>query len=170
MLHISEALCPAALTIAIVGSLPAPASAACTDPVPADAVACEINRERVSRGLPTLEPDPRLARAGRAHARDMVRRGYFSHVTLEGARLSDRLRDAGYVGDGGWWRVGETLAWGRGELSSAAAIVRAWLRSRPHRRVLLGPTYRDVGVGVAAGLPFGGEGLTYASEFGARGG
>ncbi len=170
MLRIAVAVCPVALVVVIVGALAAPASAACPAAGPADAVACEINRERVSRGLPALEPDVRLERAGRAHARDMVRRGYFSHVTLEGTRPSDRLRDAGYVGDGGWWRVGETLAWGRGALSSAPAVVRAWLRSRSHRRILLHPGYRDLGVGAIAGVPFGDEGMTYVSEFGARGG
>ena len=170
MVRIGDAWCPVALAVAIVGALAAPASAACTAAGSADAVACEINRERVSRGLRALVPDARLERAGRAHARDMVRRGYFSHVSLDGAHLSDRLRDAGYVDDRAWWRVGETLAWGRGALASPAAAVRAWLRSPPHRRVLLRPDYRDVGVGALTGLPFGGDGMTYASEFGVRGG
>ena len=39
--------------------------------------------------------------------------------------------------------------------STAAAIVRAWLRSPGHREIILSPRYADVGVGVGAGTPAG---------------
>ena len=66
--------------------------------------------------------------------------------------------------------VGEVLAWGEGRFASPRAAVRSWLLSPPHRRVLLGRNYRDVGVGIALGSPFGGSmrsSATYAAEFGA---
>ena len=45
----------------------------------------------------------------------------------------------------------------------------SWLRSPPHRRVLLSPDYRDAGVGIALGSPFGGSmraSATYVASFG----
>jgi uncharacterized protein YkwD len=44
--------------------------------------------------------------------------------------------------------------------------------SRPHRRVLLDPQYRDLGIGIATGVPIEGYadavGATYAAELGVR--
>lgn len=130
---------------------------------------CEINGVRDDRGLKAFQPDRRLRRAAALQAQDMVARGYFSHVTPEGRRLSDRLRAGGYISDRVAWHVGETLAWGRGELSTPAATVAAWMHSPSHRRILLGP-FLEIGVGVAAGDPFGGRGTTFAADFGHLGG
>ena len=59
--------------------------------------------------------------------------------------LIDRMRSAGYLGrQAQSWAVGETLAWGSGELAEPAAIVDAWMRSRSHRRVLLSRAYREI--------------------------
>ena len=147
-----------------------PAGAADCDTLEeAGAVVCEVNRVRDARGLDALRRDGKLERAGEAHARDMVRRGYFSHVTPEGETVSDRLRDAGYLGGRTPWRVGETLAWGRRRLSTPAATVDAWMASPPHRRILLSARYREIGVGVVRGVPSGGAGTTFAAEFGAVG-
>jgi uncharacterized protein YkwD len=134
----------------------------------AAAVVCEINGVRAERGYGELVVDRRLRRTATLHARDMVGRGYFSHVTPEGLKLSARLRNAGYITGHVAWRVGETLAWGRARLATAAATVTAWMRSASHRRVLLGP-YREIGVGVVAGDPLGGSGTTYTAEFGRLG-
>ena len=146
---------------------PSAAGAACPDD-PARAVVCGSHRGRAERGSATVEPVDRLADAARGHARDMVRRRYFSHVTPEGETMVGRLREAGYVGGRWYWHVGEVLAWGRGDESSAAATVDAWMRSTTHRRVLLQRDFRHVGVGVADGDPFAGGGTTFAAELGAR--
>ena len=99
----------------------------------------------------------------------MVTRSYFSHVSLTGATLADRLWRARYLSRRCAWRVGETLAWGYGAAVTPASRVRAWMRSRPHRVVLLDPDYRDVGIGIAAGRPDrGGDGVTYGADFGRR--
>jgi len=71
-------------------------------------------------------------------------------------------------GDG--WRAGEDLGWGTGERSTPNALVDAWLASDHHRRILLSGTYREIGVGVAAGAPrptnSGLPGATYAMDLG----
>jgi uncharacterized protein YkwD len=136
------------------------------------AVVCLVNAERERRGLSTLAEHPQLEAAGEAHTRDMVRRGFFAHTTPDGVTMADRLRASGFIRDGDRWGVGETLAWGRDERARPAAIVAAWLDSPSHRRVLLNPRYRRVGIGLAVGLPAGGAtapGATYAAELGVRG-
>ena len=54
-------------------------------------------------------------------------------------------------------------------MAAPRAIVSSWMRSGPHRQVLLG-RYGHVGVGVALGSPFGramSGSATYAADFGA---
>jgi uncharacterized protein YkwD len=163
-------LMPLVVAVAAAALLsPADAQAACDDLDRADAVVCEINELRTERGLARVSPDRRLERAGEAYARDMVRRGFFSHVSLDGAGPADRLRASGYITGEVAWRAGEVLAWGRGRRATPAATVDAWMQSPPHRRILLSARYRDIGVGVAPGVPFGGPGRTYATELGVLG-
>ena len=100
----------------------------------------------------------------------MTQRQFFSHVSTNGNRLSDRLRAAGYGDPGDGWRAGEDLGWGTGERSTPNALVDAWLASDHHRRILLSGSYREIGVGVAAGAPrptnSGLPGATYAMDLG----
>jgi uncharacterized protein YkwD len=131
------------------------------------ALECEVNAARADRGLRPLRTDSDLGDAARRHAADMVRRGYFAHVSPGGSDLGDRLRRAGY-GHGDGWRAGEALAWGTGDLATPEAIVNAWLNSPPHRRILLDTGFREFGVGVASGDPGTTDsslpGATYALE------
>jgi uncharacterized protein YkwD len=132
-------------------------------------VICLINAERTDRGLRALRGDGDLARAARRHSADMVRRSYFSHVTPGGADLGARIRAVGY-GSGRSWRAGEALGWGTGARATPAELVDEWLASPPHRRILLDPGYRELGVGVSAGAPrsvtSGLPGATYTVDVG----
>jgi uncharacterized protein YkwD len=86
--------------------------------------------------------------------------------------MVDRLRDSRYIRGDRPWAVGETLAWGTDSRATPAGTVAAWMESRPHRKVLLDPQYRELGVGVAIGIPIEGSepdtGATYAAELGVR--
>jgi uncharacterized protein YkwD len=143
-----------------------------TDATTADAaktMTCLVNAERAKRGLRPVSRDADLGQAARKHARDMVRRGYFSHVSPGGSTLGDRLRSAGY-GRGRGWRAGEALGWGTGSLATPNALVDEWLDSPPHRHILLDAGYRELGVGIAPGEPRDDQsslpGATYALDFG----
>jgi uncharacterized protein YkwD len=135
------------------------------------ALTCLVNRQRHIRGLRRVRTSPRLTAAAERMARDMVARRYFAHVSLTGETVVDRVRRTGYLGDARGWTLGEVLAWGTGRRSSPAATVRAWMRSREHRAVLLAPMFRDAGMGIAHGLPVAGirHGATIAGEFGRLG-
>ncbi len=130
------------------------------------ALECVLNEERANRARPRLRPQGQLRRAAERHVRDMVRRRYFSHTTPEGLTFDERL--AAYTREFAW-KVGETLAWGSRSKATPEAIVRAWLESPSHRRVVLDADYRDVGIGVVPGLPLStGPGATYAADYGVR--
>jgi uncharacterized protein YkwD len=136
----------------------------------AAAVMCLVNAERTSRGLKPLRRDRDLAQAARRHSGDMSRRDYFSHVSPGGRDLGDRLRDAGYGGPDDAWRAGENLGWGTGSRATPAWLVDEWLASPGHKRNMLQASFREIGVGVAAGAPQQGDsglpGATYTLNLG----
>lgn len=106
-----------------------------------------MNEARAANGLRPLRADSRLERAARAHSSKMLRTGTFFH-----GAFSARIRRVGVREP----HIGENLAWGKGTLSAARAIVRNWLASPEHRANLLHPGYRIVGVGALRGR-FGGQ-------------
>lgn len=123
------------------------------------AVLEEVNRVRAEHGLRPLQRDPRLARAARRHVNDLLRRNVFEHGDVEG-----RLRGVGAQGP----LFGENLAWGPGSLG-AGRIVRLWMESSPHRRILLRPGWRRIGIGIADGTFSGYPGSrVVAADFAGR--
>lgn len=171
-------LLAALLLVGVLAHPPTAGATACAraDAVPgqasqaelARATVCVSNAERRRRGLRTLKVDPLLSKAARRHSLDMVRRGYFAHTGPSGDTFVQRIRSAGYLGSSHRWLVGENLAWGWGASGSAGGIVDAWLRSPEHRKILLRPSYRAVGVGVALGgpRPQAAPGATFTADFG----
>ncbi|HWT93418.1 MAG TPA: CAP domain-containing protein [Solirubrobacteraceae bacterium] len=132
------------------------------------ATVCLLNVERGRRGLAPLRHNDGLALAGQRHARDMVRRRYFSHVSRAGTPFSTRIKRTGYLRGAGRALLGENLAWGSGRLATPRQIVRTWMRSPGHRANILKPAFREVGIGVVRARPAGTNGATYAAEFGRR--
>lgn len=133
------------------------------------AVLCLHNQVRADHGLPALHEQSRLRRAAAGHSSDMVDHGYFEHTTPSGRTMVDRIVGAGYVRASAGWLLGENLEWGTGSLATPRGAVRAWLDSPPHRANLLKRGYREVGIGVALGVPTGGNaGATYTVDFGTR--
>lgn len=136
--HIAAALATLLLTLVWVG--PAAGSSGFTSSE--RTLLSEMNRVRAAHGLVELRLDWRLQRAARSHSADMLRRGYFAH-----GAFASRLERFGVRGR---W-VGENLAWGVGSRAQARSMVRMWLQSPGHRRNLLRPGFRRVGVASRAG-------------------
>ncbi len=175
----AAAACPAVITALLAlmvtpsataagkGNCPAASPGSSSGTAVTSAVICEINRQRTSRGLGKVHAHRKLTTMASRYARSMVRQQFFAHVSPGGASMSERLRKVGYGGSS--WSAGETLAWGSGPKATPRAIVAAWMNSPPHRAVLLGRNYRDVGIGVALGSPHGkamGSSATYVAELG----
>ena len=133
------------------------------------AVLCLHNRIRAEHGLPLLRENRRLRKAAVRHSRDMVRDGYFEHTTPEGVTMVDRILRAGYVRRDRGWALGENLAWGTGSFGTPRGAVDAWMESPGHRANILRKAYRELGVGVAIGVPVSdATGATYTVDFGVR--
>jgi uncharacterized protein YkwD len=133
------------------------------------ATLCLLNRARARHGRHRLRVDPRLRRAARWHAADMVTKRYFAHVSLAGSHPADRIRAAGYMANDRSWFVGENLVWGTGPFSTPADRVRALMHSAPHRENMLRSQFREVGVWVARRAPVHAayrSGATYVITFG----
>jgi uncharacterized protein YkwD len=132
-------------------------------------VLCLINRIRVHYKLHPLAYNKALRTSASAHSVSMVVHGYFAHEG-PGGSMDRRILRAGYLASGGQFVIGEDIGGGGGLLGSPLAVVRDWMHSAPHRRNILDPHFRDAGVGVARGFPYGGGGraATYTVDFGAR--
>ena len=112
-------------------------------------VTCLVNAERVKRGLPVLRTSGVLRDAAIRHSADMVRRGYFSHVTPTGVTVRARLARVGIRATS----VGENIGWGMGDENTAANIVSGWMHSASHRANILARRYTHTGIGIVLGAP-----------------
>ena len=156
---------PVVLAIALVATPAASARVAVSTHTSTEqSVVNLINKQRVRKGLPALQIDGCLITVARAHSRDMIKRNYFSHRSTTGTDPSDRIARAGGQG-----AIGEDLAWGTGSYASPSAIVKLWLNSPPHRRVLFDKDLKHVGIGRATGSFQGyGGASVYTADFSAR--
>jgi uncharacterized protein YkwD len=134
----------------------------------------ELNDMRSARGLRPLRLSRGLQVAALGHSRAMLSSGFFSHSSSNGASFSDRIRRSysarGFVG----WTVGENILFDSAAIDAPATIA-AWMASPPHRRNLLSPAWREVGIGVARnasapGVFDGGSAWVVTMDFGARAG
>jgi uncharacterized protein YkwD len=135
------------------------------------AVACLVNRKRHRHGLGDLDRDGRLHRSAQRHTRRMRNQGCFSHRCSGERDLVGRLWSVNYLESGlRQWACAENIAWGIKSEGKPAKVVRAWMHSSSHRRAILSPTYRDMGIGFVRGTPaYGGRyGATYTIDFGLR--
>jgi uncharacterized protein YkwD len=125
-----------------------------------------VNHARTSRGLHAVRIVSSLDKAALLHSRDMVGHDYFSHSSRGGATLAARARSAGYPSGSA---LGEVIAYGSSFRGTPASIFKSWMRSSPHRQVILAARWRDVGIGCARGTYRGCSGVVmYTVDFGRR--
>jgi uncharacterized protein YkwD len=130
------------------------------------ATLCLLDHEREAHGLPAFTRDERLDRASRRHSRAMARTHFFAHRGADGTDPIARMRAAGWPRDRGG---AENIAWGARGGSTPAEIVDGWMHSPGHRRNILDPRLRLIGVGIAAGSPEPDEpadAAVYTTDFG----
>lgn len=98
----------------------------------------DLMRHDPAQRRPSCTWDSRLARCAQEHCEDMVKRGYFAHVTPEGMWPNKRARLAGY--DLVSWFADnanncESIG---GGYATAGEVWDAWLKSPLHRPHCLG--------------------------------
>jgi hypothetical protein len=118
-----------------------------------DRLALGVGRARLGAGLLPLARSSALDRAALAHAWEMVARGYMEHQAPDGSTPGTRAAREGYdTPPGGAWLVVEAISAISDEPDGALGW---WLSDGLHRRVVLRPTWRELGVGFAPGGPYG---------------
>jgi uncharacterized protein YkwD len=133
------------------------------------AILCLTNVERRSRHLQPLRENAKLRKAAGSHSADMVRNGFFAHTAPDGDTFVDRVVKARYVLRNDAWTLGENLAWGTGDLSTARGVHDAWMKSAGHKANILRKAYRELGIGIRLGVPADGAvGATFTNDFGGK--
>lgn len=106
-----------------------------------------VNDERAANGLPKLMLDNNLQNLARRHAKDMFKRGYFSHISPDGEDPFMRMTDAEIV----YATAGENLA-----LAPTVELAHSGLMNSPgHRANILEERFGHIGIGVIDGGVYG---------------
>lgn len=126
-----------------------------------------VNKSRAAQKLPPLQIAREANEAARAHAADMLKRGFFDHNSPEGKTIQDRFVKAG---GSPRWLTTENIARCTGCAPDAARLEefhRGWMNSKDHRANILrkGMTQFGFAIVAAPGRPvyavqtFNGPGL-----------
>ena len=133
------------------------------------AILCLHNQVRAEKGLPLLKENAKLRKAAAGHSATMVNEGFFDHTAPDGTTFVDRILSSGYAKRNDGWTLGENLAWGTGDLSSATGVMNAWMNSAGHKANIVKKAYREVGIGIRLGVPTDeGVGATITADFGVK--
>jgi len=120
-----------------------------------------VNDARKRQKVVPLRSNARLDLTAQRHAEDMLARGYFAHKSPEGKTVADRARAAGYD----WQTVGENIAEGQFTVDE---VMDTWLHSPGHRRNILDPDFKELGVGLALGRSGRSYRIVWVQAFGTR--
>ncbi|CAJ1582909.1 CAP domain-containing protein [[Mycobacterium] wendilense] len=126
---------------AVLGTFAAP-------PAGADPLSAALH-QRISAARQACGPigaDPLLTAAAQRHANDVLRTGVASHSGSDGSSPGARIAAAGYSPTRA---TGEIVYWGAGLAANPGAAVDWWLKSPPHRALLLNCTFTAGGFAVA---------------------
>ncbi|RJR31308.1 CAP domain-containing protein [Candidatus Parcubacteria bacterium] len=103
------------------------------------------NSDRLKNDIEPLQADRLLTVFAQEKANDMLQREYFSHDTPEGKKPWQWIDRKKYD----YVYAGENLAM---DFTSAELIHNAFMKSPGHRKNILNPKYKDIGVAVASGM------------------
>ena len=132
----------------------------------------ELNQVRSEHGLQPLRTVRPLRLAADSHAASRARVGYFSHTSADGTTFDKRIGRFYRASRSSYWAVGENLLWASPTISPEEAV-RLWMASPGHRRNILNPQYRQIGIAAVrtAEAPafYGGREVTIVvTDFGVR--
>jgi uncharacterized protein YkwD len=169
----------AVLFAAVLVAAVAASSAAASPRTPAAAlsplesgVLVDINAFRAQHGLPRLRLNTQLTAAAREHSSQMAEDGYFAHESADGSPFWKRVQSFYASSPWRFWSVGENLLWSSPSIDPNGAL-KLWLASPEHRKNLMNPRWREIGVSAvhAASAPGTYNGLDVTivtTDFGVR--
>ena len=130
-----------------------------------------FNDMRVEKEVPTVNKNDQLSQMGQSHAENMAGNDYIDHVQPDGTTIKDRFDKRGLEcelpvpGSDRYYPAAENVAGaaegdvthpGTDEVFSvhtndelAAFLMDSWMSSEGHRKVMVLPAVREIGLGVA---------------------
>ncbi len=126
----------------------------------AGGIITDTNKERASAGIPSLSLNKILTASAEAKLQDMFQNQYFAHISPSGENVANVVTRAGYQ----YIVVGENLALGL--FPSDASVVAAWMASPGHKKNILDPRYKEIGVAVGQGMYQGRKQWLIVQHFG----
>lgn len=102
-----------------------------------------VNAERTKIDLQPLVLDDAMSAVAEDYSKTMLKGGYFSHIGMDGSTPADRMIEK-HIRFG---KTGENIAYA----TTVEIAHDGLMRSPPHRKNILDPEYRRVGIGVAVG-------------------
>jgi uncharacterized protein YkwD len=127
---------------------------------------CMIDFARQGAGLADVAPVESLTSSAELKTRDILACDEFSHFAC-GRPFSYWIRASGYTSVP-CWRVGEVIAYGRGQYGTPRSIFIAWMQSPTHRQVILND-FSQIGLSVRLGnLGIYGRARLWAGHFGTQ--
>jgi uncharacterized protein YkwD len=149
---------------------PARASTAADDALETQ-VLVQLNSIRRAHDLVPLRLSRPLTAAAEVHSRSMGTYGYFQHESRDGSEFWRRVKRF-YGPRSGSWSVGENLLWSTAGLDAKNAVD-LWMGSAGHRKNILTPRWREIGlsalsVAAAPGVFGGRDVVIFTTDFGTR--
>lgn len=120
-----------------------------------------VNEARIGSGVSALKEDPVLMKAAREKAADMTMLQYFSHISPNGVSPWHWFEKNNYD----YKYAGENLAI---NFTSAEDQQRAWMQSETHKKNILNPNYREIGVAIKEGYVNGKPAVVTVQLFGTK--
>lgn len=106
------------------------------------------NAERAKNNLPELRLNDQLSTAASAKAWNMFKEQYWSHISPQGDLPWKFIRESGYR----YSVAGENLA---RDFSTTPDMMSAWMNSPTHKKNIMNPKYKDIGIAVVDGKLLG---------------
>ena len=103
-----------------------------------------VNQARAAKGLPPVTLDAKLVQVAAAHSQHMAKVGKMAHEGIGNGSPTERIRKALPTAK----TTAENVAYGQ---RSAAEVMQGWMDSPGHRRNILDPNLRTIGVEVVTG-------------------
>jgi hypothetical protein len=116
------------------------------------------NRIRAQNGEPTFKTNEALNTAANQKAQDMVKNGYWAHISPTGKTPWDFIKENGYF----YSVAGENLA---RDFYDVSSMISAWMASPSHKENILNRDFSDIGVGMAEGSVGGRETIFIVQMF-----
>jgi len=120
-----------------------------------------VNSARSQEGLEPLVKNETLTQIAKAKLNDMIEHSYFAHTSPSGKTPWSWFVKEKYD----YQYAGENLAI---NFTSAEDQQKAWMKSQTHRKNILNPNYKEIGVAFGAGEIDGQMSLITVQEFGAQ--